>query len=117
MASRELEQQPYPEANASSGCLLEALRQPNAIGFLLKHVPEFYASVAINNQEQARWLVQDSFTVLDARFLDGYNIDVLKRFLLNYVDFFKEEDYEGIPGGIREETDALVQILLKNSSS
>lgn len=49
---------------ASLNKALEAIKTPEAVGFLTKHVPDFYASITPGNEHAARQLVIDAFTVL-----------------------------------------------------
>lgn len=53
-----------PDRLVSFNRVAEAVRRPEVFGFLAEHVPEFYASVATQNQDQARQLVRDSFSLL-----------------------------------------------------
>lgn len=49
---------------ASLNKALEAIRTPGAVGFLTKHVPDFYASISPGDEQVARQLVIDAFTLL-----------------------------------------------------
>lgn len=49
---------------ASLNKALEAIRTPEIVGFLTKHVPDFYASISPGDEQVARQLVIDAFAVL-----------------------------------------------------
>lgn len=53
-----------PDRLVSFNRVAEAVRRPEVFGFLAGHVPEFYALVATQNQDQARQLVRYSFSLL-----------------------------------------------------
>src|SRR3990167_1324968 len=60
------ETQRGPEQNRllSLNSALEALRTPEIVSFLTKHVPDFYASISPGDEQVARQLVIDAFAVL-----------------------------------------------------
>ena len=71
---------------------LEAIRTPETVGFLTKHVPDFYASISSGNEQPARKLVIDAFAILQETAKSPTPTIALTRAAENiYKDIFKEE--------------------------